>query len=358
MFNLILAFLTAFGLTFIAIPSIIHVAIKKGLVDVPSERRSHSVITPSLGGVGIFAGTIFSIILWTPFSVFGELQYILCAFIIIFLIGVKDDIDPISAKKKLIGQVCAAVIIVFKAKVMLTSLYGIFGIYELPYIVSSVLSVFTIVVIINAFNLIDGINGLSASIASLIAVLLGYWFFKIDEVEIAVVAFALTGSLIAFLRYNVTPAKIFMGDTGSLLIGLVCSILIIEFIDLHRTLGDSPYAIKSTPAVAVAILIFPLYDTARVFTMRVIKGRSPFSPDRLHIHHMLIDTGLSHMQATAVLVLTNIVFILLALLLQDVGSLLLLFIILSIATMLSGILFFVSRGKRAERQQHSKALKP
>jgi UDP-N-acetylmuramyl pentapeptide phosphotransferase/UDP-N-acetylglucosamine-1-phosphate transferase len=343
MYSLLLAFITAFGLTYIAIPSIIHIAIKKGLVDVPGERRSHTTITPSLGGVGIFAGTIFSIILWTPFNFFGELQYILCAFIIIFLIGVKDDIDPISPRKKLIGQVAAAFIIVFKAKVVLSSLYGIFGINELPLLVAAPLSIFTIIVIINAFNLIDGINGLSGSISVLISVLLGYWFFKVDRVEIAIVAFAMAGSVVAFLKYNITPAKIFMGDTGSLLIGLVCSILVIEFIDIHRTLGDSPYAIGSTPAVAIAILILPLFDTARVFAMRLIKGRSPFSPDRLHIHHLLLDSGFSHMKSTTILVTVNIAFILIAYLLQDIGSLVLLVIILTLATVLSGILYVYSR---------------
>ena len=351
MFDLILSFITSFALTFLAIPPIINVAKKKGLVDIPDERRSHSEITPSLGGVAIFAGTIFSVILWTPFNVFGELQYILCAFIIIFLIGVKDDIDPISPGKKMLGQILAAGIIVLKAKVKLTSFYGIFGIYDLPEFWSIALSIFTIIVIINAFNLIDGINGLSGSIALLISMILGYWFFKIGRVEIAIVAFALSGSIIGFLKYNITPAKIFMGDTGSLLLGLVCSILTILFIDLHNGLGDSPYAVKSAPAVAIAILILPLFDTARVFTMRLLKGKSPFHPDRLHIHHLLLDSGLSHMQATGSLVFVNVIFIYIAYQLQDIGSLYLLLLIIVLATLLSTILFFISRKKRIERSQ-------
>lgn len=348
MFDLILAFITSFALTFLAIPSIIHVAKKKGLVDVPGERRSHTEITPSLGGVGIFAGAIFSIILWTPFNVFGELQYILCAFIIIFLIGVKDDIDPMSPRKKMLGQLFAAGIIVFKANVELTSLYGIFGIYEIPAIWGALLSLFTILVIINAFNLIDGINGLSGSIALLICCVLGYWFFQIGRLEIAMVAFSLSGSIVAFLKYNVTPAKIFMGDTGSLLLGLVCAILTIEFIDLHREIGDHPFAFNSAPAVAIAFLILPLYDTARVFVMRIMRGKSPFQPDRLHIHHLLIDSGLSHMQSTGILVLVNIFFILVAIRFQGIGSLNLLFLVIGLATAMSAALFFLSRNRRAE----------
>ena len=347
MFDIILAFITSFTLTFLAIPSIISIARKKNLVDEPGERRSHSISTPSLGGIGIFAGMIFSIILWTPFDVFTDLQYILCAFIIIFLVGAKDDIDPISPSKKFLGQIFAALIVVYKANIKLTSLYGIFGIYELPYVISIVLTVFTIIVIINAFNLIDGINGLSGSIGALIALTLGTWFLQVDRIDLAIVAFALTGSTIAFLKYNVTPAKIFMGDTGALLLGLVCSILAIEFIESHKYLSDSPYAFQAAPSVAVGILILPLFDTLRVFTIRALSGRSPFSPDRNHIHHLLIDSGLSHMQATGVLLIVNIMFIFLVYKLQKIGSFNLLMVILLLAIFLTSVLSFITRQKKA-----------
>lgn len=347
MYAVLLSFITSFLFTYIAIPSIISVAHKKNLMDEPGERRSHVVRTPSLGGIGIFAGVIFSIILWTPFEVFGDLQYILCAFIIIFLIGAKDDIDPISPRSKLIGEILAAFILVFKANVTLTSLYGIFGIGEIPYMVSIVLSMFTILVIINAFNLIDGINGLSGSISTLISVTLGSWFLMVDRVELAIVAFALAGSVIAFLKYNITPAKIFMGDTGALLCGLVASILAIEFIELHKEIGDSPYAFKSAPAVAAGIMILPLFDTLRVFVMRALKGKSPLYPDRTHIHHLLIDSGLTHMQATYMLVGVNLLFIFIVVIFQDMGNLNLLLLILFIAILLSTLLYLISNNRKS-----------
>jgi len=352
MYDIILAFITSFTLTFLAIPSIISIARKKKLYDEPGERRSHTVSTPSLGGIGIFAGTLFSIILWTPFQYFGDLQYILCSFIIIFLIGAKDDIDPISPTKKFAGELLAAGILVFRANVRLTSLYGIFGVGELPYLWSIVLSIFTIIVIINAFNLIDGINGLSASLGTLISVVLGIWFLKIDALELAMVAFALAGSLVAFLKYNITPAKIFMGDTGALLLGLVCSILTIQFIELHRTIGDSPYAFKAAPSIAISILILPLFDTLRVFTMRLMKGKSPFYPDRTHIHHLLIDSGLTHMQATFVLVSVNIAFIIMAVSLQHIGNLYLLLVIFFVAIILSYALFKISSSRQKLAQSN------
>jgi len=350
MYDVILSFITAFSLTYLAIPSIVRVAKAKHIYDEPvDQRRSHDSPVPRLGGIAIFAGVVLSVTLWTPFQVFADLQYILCALVIIFLIGFRDDVHAISALYKMIGQVFAAFILVFKANIKLTSLYGIFGIYQLPDIASIPLSIFTIIVIINAFNLIDGINGLSGSISVLISITLGLWYLLINRLEIAVLAFSLAGAVIAFLKYNVTPAKIFMGDTGSLLIGLVCSTLTIKFIELHRELPDSVYSFKAVPAVAVGILILPLFDTLRVFTMRILRGRSPMSPDRNHIHHLLIDSGLNHMQATGILVSVNLLFIFMVFTLQGIGTLNLLLVILGFATLLSGLLFLIARKRRMGR---------
>lgn len=346
MYDIILAFITAFTLTYFTIPSIIRVAVAKNLCDVPGERRSHTVITPSLGGIGIFGGLIFSVVLWTPFNVFGNLQYILCALVIIFLIGAKDDIMPVSPKVKLIGQLAAAAILTWKAGINISSLYGLFGVYEIPFWLSLPLTIFTIIVIINAFNLIDGINGLAGSIASLVACTVGMWFFMVDRIELAILAFSLTGATLAFLKYNFTPAKIFMGDTGSLLLGLVCSVLIIEFIEYNKVLAltHHAWAIASVPAVAMGILVLPLFDTLRVFITRAIKGKSPFHPDRTHIHHLLLDTGLSHMQATGVLVAVNLGFIILVYYMQALGTLSLLVLLIVIATFLStGLYLYVNR---------------
>lgn len=349
MFDIVLSFLTAFMLTYFAIPSIIKVARVKGLFDEPGERRSHTVNTPSLGGIAIFAGTIFSIVLWTPFGLFGDLQYILCAFLILFLIGARDDIIPVDPYKKLAAQILAAAILVFKSKLKLSSLYGIFGIYDIPEYASITLTIFTIIVIINAFNLIDGINGLSGSIGVLISVVLGTWFFMVDRIEFALIAFALTGSLIAFLKYNFSPAEIFMGDTGSLLIGLACAILTIEFVEYHKELVDHPMKFKAAPAVAIGILILPLFDTMRVFATRIMRGNSPFHPDRRHIHHLLIDAGMSHMQATSTLLGVNLLFIIMAFKLHKMGSFNLLLLIFGLASALTYVLHVYSVRKKRKQ---------
>ena len=346
MYSIILSFLTAFTLTYFAIPSIINISKVKRLMDVPGERRSHTVPTPSLGGIAIFAGVLFSIILWTPFHIFGDLQYILCSFIIIFLIGAKDDILPMKPIRKLMGEILAAGILVFKANIKITSFYGVFGVFDIPEYLSIAVSIFTIIVIINAFNLIDGINGLSGSIGSLIAVVLGSWFFLVDRNDLAIVAFAMTGSVIAFLKYNISPAKIFMGDTGSLFVGIICAIMTIEFIELNKELATHPYAFRAVPAVAIGILILPLFDTLRVFTTRILKGKSPLYPDRTHIHHLLLDRGLSHSQATLVLVGVNIAFIAVVFYFQDLGTLNLLLLVFVLAAGLSGALYYSVHKKK------------
>ena len=351
MYTIILGFLTAFFLTFFAIPSIIHVAKKKHLMDEPGERRSHSESTPSLGGIGIFAGVLFSIIFWTPFGEFAELQYILCSFIIIFLIGAKDDILPIDPAKKLIGQVLATLILIFKANVKLTSFYGVFGINELPEWAAVLFSCFVILVIINAFNLIDGINGLSGSIGGIISITLGAWFLMAGEIYMAILGFALCGALVAFLSYNVTPAKIFMGDTGSLLVGIACAILTIKFIEVNDSVKDGPIGFPAGPALGVAILIIPLFDTLRVFITRLIRRRSPFRADKNHIHHLLIAYGYTHMQATGILVLVNIGFIGLAYSMQDLGNLTLLLLIVMIATGLTAWLYIKVRNKAQQKAE-------
>ncbi|HRO08051.1 MAG TPA: MraY family glycosyltransferase [Saprospiraceae bacterium] len=345
MYDVILAAITAFALTYLSIPSIIYIALKKNLVDTPNERSSHSSGTPSLGGIAIFAGTVFSISFWVPFQYFDNLQYILAAFIIIFLIGAKDDVISISPRSKFLGELFVTSILVLKANVKLTSLYGLMGIYVLPEYVSIIFSIFTILVIINGFNLIDGINGLSSSLGLLITFVFGIWYFLIGSIEFSVMAFALFGSLLAFLKFNITPAKIFMGDTGSLFVGLICAILAIHFIEIQSQIPESPYTFSSAPSIAIGILILPLFDTLRVFILRLMNGKSPFHPDRRHIHHALIDAGLSHMQATGLLIAISIVFIILSFMLQKISNFNLLVIIILLATVLS-----IIAGKFAKRK--------
>src|SRR5690606_17938029 len=199
------------------------------------ERKIHQLPIPSLGGLGIFAGMLISCMVFVPLNVSPELQYFFAASIVIFFLGIKDDILIISPIKKFIGQVLAAFLIIYFGGLQITSMQGVLNIYELSEMFSLMLSYFTILVIINSFNLIDGIDGLAASLGILVTTLCGFFFIQTNETAYAILAFSTAGSILAFLIFNFYPAKIFVGDTGSLLIGLVSSILVIKFLEVSGT---------------------------------------------------------------------------------------------------------------------------
>jgi len=286
--------------------------------------------------------------LWTPFGYLGDLQYILSAFIIMFLIGAKDDIEMVSPVKKFTAEFLAALILIFKANVRITDFYGILGVNEIPFWASIIFSLFVIIAIVNAFNLIDGVDGLAGTVGLLVSIILGYWFFNIDRIELSIVAFAMAGSIIGFLYYNYSPAKIFMGDTGSLLIGLVAAILAIKFIEINKEPGIMAYHIEAGPVFVLAVLVLPIFDTVRVMTLRIMNNKSPFQPDRNHIHHLLLDLGLNHMQVTSILTGINILVIAGVYYLRKVDINILLMILIVFVFTLISILVILHKRKKAK----------
>lgn len=343
----IAAFVTSLTITFFAIPSIIRIAEIKHLFDVPDERKAHITNVPTLGGLAIFAGMIFSLTFWSTQEDIVELQYIISSIIILFFIGMKDDLFNLIAHKKLIGQLAASFILVHWAGIKITNFFGIFGIWELSLIESYIFSIFTLVVITNSLNLIDGIDCLAGSVGIVASLVFGAWYFLANQTQYVILSASLIGSLVAFLYYNRTPAKIFMGDTGSLLVGIVLSILAIKFIEMNRVLPiDGKNKIQSIPVVTIGILIIPLFDTLRVFTIRMLQGKSPFTPDRNHLHHLLIDLGLSHIRATLILIGFNLLIVALVFKMQAVRSEITLSLVLFICLLGSYVLAFKRNKKR------------
>src|SRR6516164_7970553 len=305
MFDVILSLAISFTVTFLAIPVIINVAEMKKLFDVPDARKVHqSAITP-LGGIGIFAGFVFGCLLTVNFRSAFEFQYFIAATMVIFFLGLKDDILIITPIKKFIGQVLTAFLIIYYGRIQIKSMHGFLGIDELPEMFSLILTYFAVIVIINSFNLIDGVDGLAGSLGLMSSVLFGIYFLNVDMPSYYILAFSLSGGLLAFLIFNFQPAKIFMGDTGSLLIEAINAILVIKFINVASS-SDSISPITSSPAIGFTILMIPLLDTLRVFAIRIFKRRSPFSPDRNHVHHLLLDRGFSHRAITLLLVAINL----------------------------------------------------
>lgn len=333
----------AFLISFFAIPVIIEVAIAKRLYDEPDERKVHKNVIPTLGGLGIFSGFILATLIGAPSGASGVLQYFVASCLVIFFLGIKDDILIISASKKFLGQLFAAGIIIKFGGIQIHNMYGFMGIYQLPNTVGFLLTLFTIIVVTNSFNLIDGIDGLAASLGVLTSLVFGLYFYKTGQVLFAVMAMSLVGSLVAFLIYNFNPAKIFMGDTGSLMIGLLNSIFVIRFIN---TASDPSFGfpIPSAPAIGFAILIVPLFDTLRVVTIRALKRRSPFSPDRNHIHHFLLDLGFNHKWIVATCLLGNISFIALAYFLRFTGPTVVILAVSAAAISLVSLVYYSRPG--------------
>ncbi|MDQ6843617.1 MAG: undecaprenyl/decaprenyl-phosphate alpha-N-acetylglucosaminyl 1-phosphate transferase [Bacteroidota bacterium] len=337
--NILLSGGLAFLITFFSIPVIIEVAKEKKFFDEPDERKVHKAVIPTLGGLGIFAGFIVATLMGVPSNMSAVLQYYMAAIMVIFFLGIKDDILILSATKKFIGQLVAAAIIIKFCGVQINNMHGFLGVYSIPHTASILLTIFTIIVITNSFNLIDGVDGLAGSLGLLTSITFGAYFLATSQLMYAVMAFSLSGSLIAFLIFNISPAKIFMGDTGSLLIGLLNSVFVIKFIAVASdpTMG---FVLDAAPALGFAILIVPLFDTLRVVGLRIISRRSPFSPDRNHIHHFLLDFGLSHKMISLTCVIANILFIGLAYFLRSYGTTIVILTLAGSSTLLACIIYY------------------
>lgn len=338
MIESILIFFWALLISMFSIPTIISVAHSKRILDEPDFRKFHDINTPRLGGLAIFAGFM------TGVAIFGQMslgiQQLLAGSLIIFFVGVKDDINGVSVFKKFFVQVLAAGIVLFYADIRISSFQGFLGIYDLEVGMSYAFSFLVILCITNAVNLIDGVDGLAGAIVVIISMSFGIYFFISGERSYAYVCFALTGSMIGFLRYNLFNARVFMGDTGALVSGFIISVLAIHFIEMDK--------VDSAPALSIGILFIPIFDTLRVFIIRVYRGVSPFMPDRNHIHHYLCDLGLSHFQVVLTLAFFNLAVILFTIFYSDLGNSALLLIVGGFAVLISAILEVLIKKRRTQ----------
>lgn len=348
----LLCFVSALIISIISIPQIIMVATKKRLYDTPdNDRKIHLRVIPNLGGIGIFFGFITTACLFISPEAFPRWNYIIAASLLLFLVGIADDLISLSPSKKFLTQFVAAFIVVCVADIRLESLHGILGVYgDLPYWWSAIFSIVGVIFITNAYNLIDGIDGLAGSIGVLSTLTLGITLAGFGHPGAACLSFSLLGGIVGFLRYNISPAKIFMGDTGSLLIGFIISLLCIMSVNSYN--GQSVYAAiitspASTLVIGLSVLFIPVFDTFRVFTTRLIKGVSPFKADRTHLHHYMLDMGFTHTDTVIVLIVANILIITVSLLMQDFNPNFAIFCILAISLGLFGILFYMRKAKLA-----------
>lgn len=285
----------ALVMSFAATPVVKSFAQKVGAIDVPRDgRRVHDHPIPRLGGLAMFLGFILSVVIFADIT--KQIQGVLLGSVVVVIVGVIDDIVPLKAWIKLAAQIFAALIAVFHGveinflsnpNFLSGDMYLSLGVLSVP------LTVIWIVAITNSVNLIDGLDGLAVGVSGISSATMLVIALLVAEGNVAIILAALAGACIGFMPYNINPAKIFAGDTGALLLGYVLATM--SIVGLFKF-----YAIISF-AVPFLVLALPLFDTIFAFFRRILKGRNPMSPDRGHVHHRLIDMGLTQKQAVAIL---------------------------------------------------------
>ncbi|GAA4197130.1 MraY family glycosyltransferase [Pedobacter jeongneungensis] len=332
-------FILAFSIVILSIPSVIYTSLKYGLFDKNDlHRKTHKRNISRLGGLAIVGSFTISILLFSSIINFKEANFLIASSIILSALGLKDDVYGTNTSTKFVLQIVVAFILVFFGAFRLTSLYGVLGIGDMAPIWGGVFSIALIIFLNNAFNLIDGIDGLASGIGIFTSLTFGVLFLLMGQIPYAFIAFALAGAIGGFLKYNWFPAKIFMGDTGALIIGLISAALAIKFIELNKFTGKNHPAFYSAPAIAVSILIVPIFDSLRVFTIRILKGKSPFRGDRNHIHHRLEKLGLKPSLIVVSTVGFNIIILAATIALQDLGNFVLILMIIGICMVFNSVL--------------------
>ena len=295
-------------------PLVIRIARERGFVVRPNKRTVHNGDIPNIGGLDIFISYLLLFILFA-FNNVQNAHYVVTGLIIIMLVGFMDDLIVFKPKTKLVGELLAGVMLIVFADVRISNLYGLFGIEFIPLWASYILSFIVLVGIINALNLIDGVDGLASGLGMLYSLCFAIYFYAVGDNLMSVLAFALIGALAVFFIYNVFGGrhKIFMGDCGSLFLGYMMTWFVFEMFDLNMSENVKPiWHISAVPAVCFTIMFVPLFDTMRVMMTRLKQGKSPFSADRNHIHHLLLRCGFKHKRVTAILLVVSLLFILLA----------------------------------------------
>jgi len=304
----LLSIVGAYISVIILIPKISWIVQSRNLIDQPNRRSSHKNSTPTMAGVSFFLTLIFMLNLIQVWDIDAIGINLIAAGGLMFAVGLKDDLVVSAPRAKIGGEILAILFILFCNCLKVESLEGFLGIYEIPSFLSYGIIILMILTIINSYNLIDGIDGLASVIGISIFGVYAFIFFAAELHFYFLLCLCLIGILLAYLRYNLsTTKKIFMGDTGSLIIGFCIGFLSLKFLSMDTSLL-AEYAFKAENKFVIigAIFFIPLFDTLRVIGVRLIDKKSPFYPDNNHIHHILINSGLSHFKASLFLCFLNL----------------------------------------------------
>ena len=344
------ALIVALIVALVATPVVKSLAFKMGAMDVPKDnRRMHDHPIPRMGGLAIFLGFLLSVLLFAEIT--PQLRGMLLGSVIIVVLGIFDDIYSLPAMFKFVVQIVAALVAVFSGNVIQTlsnpnifssDLYWDLGVLSIP------VSVIWIVAITNAVNLIDGLDGLACGVSTISSMTLLVISLVVSDAPAAILMAALAGSCIGFLPYNLNPAKIFMGDTGSTFLGYVLAVVSIQGLFKFYTIISF--------AVPFLMLGLPIFDTCFAFIRRIAHGQSPMHADRSHVHHRLIDMGFSQKQAVAVLYIISAILGLSAVVLTTAGAVkaMLLLLALCAAGAVSARIFLSNNEKKNGQEQEEK----
>jgi UDP-N-acetylmuramyl pentapeptide phosphotransferase/UDP-N-acetylglucosamine-1-phosphate transferase len=316
----IIAVVISFAVSFASYPAIILVALTKNLLDKSGDRSSHTGTVPNLGGIGIYLSIVVAITVTGAVLDTKSLFLILGGITLLFFLGLKDDILILSPRKKFIGQLLAALLLIIFTDTRIYGFSGVLGITIMPYWISVSFTLFVYLLVINAFNLIDGVDGLAGMLALMACIAFGVVFYIYEDISMVVLSASVIGALVSFLYYNFSKRrKMFMGDSGSLILGFIIAVFAVRFIDTSESSQFSLFR-TSSPVVSLAILFFPLLDTLRIFFIRVVvHKKSPFAADKNHLHHRFLSCGFSHIQTTVIIVGINIILIVIAFICKDLN---------------------------------------
>lgn len=284
-------------------PQLVRIALMKNIVDNPNARKLNKEPVPVLGGVSIFFGLMLSLCVAGYYLPGINIKFeLIIAMMIMLYTGVGDDILDLSPSSRFAMQIFAVAVMMFMGHVYINDFHGLWGVYKLPKVVAGALTVVSAVGIINAINLIDGVDGLCSGYCMFASLMFGVCFIGMRDLAYTVLAFATFGALIPFMLHNVFGRryKMFMGDGGSLVLGYICSLFVTRVIQSGYDVVDG-----STISFTLAVMAIPVFDTLRVMTARMVGGRSPFSPDKTHLHHMFIALGFSHVHTAINVVSLN-----------------------------------------------------
>jgi UDP-N-acetylmuramyl pentapeptide phosphotransferase/UDP-N-acetylglucosamine-1-phosphate transferase len=322
-------------------PVIIQVVKLKRLFDKMTDRGSHSQPVPSFGGVTFFIILVISLSLSDQFFLTSRAMYLIPSCLVIFFTGLKDDMTGISAWNKILMQVIATTMLFASPDFQITNLHGFLGINEISHWICIPLSFLVVVFYINAYNLIDGIDGLASSLGAMFFNFFAIVYYYLHDYMMMAVCLSMLASFIAFLRFNVSKDKrIFLGDTGSLLIGFLVAAIVINILskdyqeDLHMSY------IENLPFMIISALYIPVFDSIRVFIIRMQNRQNPFTPDRSHVHHVLLDYyQFSHQKTSFIIVATNLIIIFLMFFVTELcNNRISLIVLIAISTILALVL--------------------